>query len=59
MAPLSGFPMFGVGITETAEFFDFHTVGMFFLILGGLIVALLARHAGQGDFSTHVVSSLS
>jgi hypothetical protein len=43
----------GVFIAKAAEFFYFHTVGMVLFFLGGIVVTLLAIHAGQGDFRSH------
>jgi len=48
----------GVGIAKTAELLDFHTVGVFLLVLRGVVVTLLARYASQGDFGTHGNPSL-
>jgi len=36
----------GVGIAKTAELLYFHTVGVLLFVLGGVVVALLARYAG-------------
>jgi hypothetical protein len=47
-----------MGIAKTTELLNFHTVGVFFLILGGVVIALFARHTGQRDFGAHKNPSL-
>jgi len=51
--------MLGVGIAKAAVFLHFHTVGVLFLVLGGGVVALLARHTGQCNLGAHINPSLS
>ena len=45
--------MNGVLLAETAVFLRFHTLRMFFLILGGIVVSVLALCAFQCDSCAH------
>ena len=42
--------MLRVLVAKAAEFFNFHTVWVVLLFLGGVVVALLAFVAGKGYF---------
>jgi hypothetical protein len=45
--------MLGMGIAKAAKLFNLHAVGVLFFVFGGVVVALFARHTGQGDFGAH------
>jgi hypothetical protein len=46
--------MQGMLVAKTAILLDFHPIGMIFLFLGYVVVALLAIQASQSNLSPHV-----
>ena len=55
MGGLSGLPMDGVLVAETAVLFGLQPVGMVFLFFGDGIIPLLAVHTGQSNPGSHQI----
>ena len=56
---LFGFLVQGVLAAEAAVLVHFKSVGIVLLVLHGVVVALLALGAGQGNFDSHFGTSYS